>query len=116
MYGGGRFFFFKQKTAYEMVNHTRLDCSLGAAAGMRHGVALAIHHCSHRSAFGALLVDQPLMQNVLADLAIESEAATIGAMRLARSYDEAIAGDDSAQEFKRQANAVLKYWTCKRAP
>ncbi len=103
-------------TIIEMVNHTRLDCSLGAAAGMRHGVALAIHHCSHRSAFGALLVDQPLMQNVLADLAIESEAATISAMRLARSYDEAIAGDDTAQEFKRLANAVLKYWTCKRAP
>src|SRR3954453_12097127 len=103
-------------TIIEMVNHTRLDCSLGAAAGMRHGVALAIHHCSHRSAFGALLVDQPLMQNVLADLAIESEAATIGAMRLARSYDEAIAGDDAAQEFKRLANAVLKYWICKRAP
>src|SRR3954453_13336848 len=102
-------------TIIEMVNHTRLHCSLGAAAGMRHGVALAIHHCSHRSAFGALLVDQPLMQNVLADLAIESEAATIGAMRLARSYDEAIAGDDAAQEFKRLANAVLKYWTSKRA-
>jgi putative acyl-CoA dehydrogenase len=103
-------------TIIEMVNHTRLDCSLGGAAGMRHGVAQAIHHCSHRSAFGKLLVDQPLMQNVLADLAIESEAATIGAMRLARAYDEAIGGDESAQEFKRIANAVLKYWICKRAP
>src|SRR3954454_4782732 len=103
-------------TIIEMVNHTRLDCSLGAAAGMRHGVALAIHHCTYRSAFCNLLIDQPLMQNVLADLAIESEAATISAMRLARAYDEAIAGDESAQEFKRISNAVLKYWICKRAP
>ncbi len=103
-------------TIIEMVNHTRLDCSLGGAAGMRHGVVQAIHHCTYRSAFGKLLIDQPLMQNVLADLAIESEAATISAMRLARAYDEAIAGDESAQEFKRLANAVLKYWICKRAP
>jgi putative acyl-CoA dehydrogenase len=103
-------------TIIEMVNHTRLDCSLGGAAGMRHGVAQAIHHCTHRSAFGKLLIDQPLMQNVLADLAIESEAATISSMRLARAYDEAIAGDESAQELKRLANAVLKYWICKRAP
>jgi putative acyl-CoA dehydrogenase len=103
-------------TIIEMVNHTRLDCSLGGAAGMRHGVAQAIHHCSHRSAFGKLLIEQPLMQNVLADLAIESEAATISSMRLARSYDEAIAGDEAAQELKRLANAVLKYWICKRAP
>jgi len=83
---------------------------------MRHGTAQAIHHCTHRSAFGKLLIDQPLMQNVLADLAIESEAATVSAMRLARAYDEAIGGDESAQEFKRIANAVLKYWICKRAP
>ena len=68
-------------TIIEMVNHTRLDCSLGGAAGMRQGVAQAIHHCSYRSAFGRLLVDQPLMRNVLADLAIESEAATISSMR-----------------------------------
>jgi putative acyl-CoA dehydrogenase len=103
-------------TIIEMVNHTRLDCSLGSAAGMRHGVAQAIHHAKHRSAFGNLLVAQPLMQNVLADLAIESEAATIGAMRLARAYDEAIAGDEHSEQFKRLANAVLKYWICKRAP
>jgi putative acyl-CoA dehydrogenase len=103
-------------TIIEMVNHTRLDCSLGGAAGMRHGVALAIHHCSHRSAFGKLLTEQPLMRNVLADLAVESEAATIGAMRLARAYDEAIDGSEQAQEFKRISNAVLKYWICKRAP
>ena len=103
-------------TIIEMVNHTRLDCCLGGAAGMRHGPAQALHHCSYRSAFGKLLVDQPLMRNVLADLAIESEAATVAALRLARAYDEAIAGNHDAQEFKRIANAVLKYWICKRAP
>ena len=100
----------------EMVNHTRLDCVLGGAGAMRAGVAQAIHHCSQRAAFGKLLVEQPLMQNVLADLAIESEAATIAAMRLARSYDEASDGDTDAVEFRRLANAVLKYWLNKRAP
>ena len=103
-------------TIIEMVNHTRLDCAIGAAAGMRAGVAQAIHHCSQRAAFGRLLTDQPLMQNVLADLAIESEAATISALRLARAYDESAAGDVEAQDFKRVANAVIKYWTTKRAP
>jgi putative acyl-CoA dehydrogenase len=116
-------------TIIEMVNHTRLDCILGSAAGMRRAVAQAIHHCSHRSAFGRPLAEQPLMRNVLADLAVESEAATIGAMRLARAYDEATpapggasasgpgpAGSQEAQDFRRLATAVLKYWTCKRAP
>jgi len=103
-------------TIIEMVNHTRLDCVGGGATGLRAGTAMAIHHCRERSAFGRLLVEQPLMQNVLADLAVESEAATIGAMRLARSYDESIAGDEAATDFKRVANAVLKYWVCKRAP
>jgi putative acyl-CoA dehydrogenase len=103
------------RTIIEMVNHTRLDCVLGGATGMRAGVAQAIHHASHRSVFGRELIDQPLMRNVLADLAVESEAATIGALRLARAYDEAIAGDTDAQNFKRVANAVLKYWVCKRA-
>ncbi|HET8565323.1 MAG TPA: acyl-CoA dehydrogenase family protein [Solirubrobacterales bacterium] len=103
------------RTIIEMVNHTRLDCVLGGATGMRVGVAQAIHHASHRSVFGRELVEQPLMRNVLADLAIESEAATIGALRLARAYDEAIAGDENAQNFRRIANAVLKYWVCKRA-
>jgi putative acyl-CoA dehydrogenase len=116
-------------TIIEMVNHTRLDCALGSAAGMRWGTAAAIHHCAHRAAFGKELVDQPLMQNVLADLAIESEAATISAMRLARAYDESApmpadssasrpgsAGSEEAREFKRIANAVLKYWICKRGP
>ena len=92
-----------------MVNHTRLDCLLGSAASMRVGVSQAVHHARHRSAFGALLADQPLMQNVLADLAIESEAATATAFRIARAYDEG----DSA--FRRFATAVEKYWVCKRA-
>jgi putative acyl-CoA dehydrogenase len=104
------------RTIIEMVNHTRLDCVMGGATGMRAGVAQAIHHASHRSTFGRELVEQPLMQNVLADLAVESEAATIAAMRLARAYDESIAGDEGATHLKRIANAVLKYWICKRAP
>jgi putative acyl-CoA dehydrogenase len=103
------------RTIIEMVNHTRLDCVLGGATGMRAGVAQAIHHAAHRSVFGRELVKQPLMRNVLADLAIESEAATVSALRLARAYDEALAGDTDAQNLKRIANAVLKYWICKRA-
>jgi putative acyl-CoA dehydrogenase len=109
-------------TIIEMVGHTRLDCVIGAAAGMRAGVVNATHHAAHRSAFGKTLIDQPLMRNVLADLCIESEAATVLAMRLARAYDEASAdareGEDGsdAQLFKRLATAVGKYWTCKRAP
>jgi putative acyl-CoA dehydrogenase len=108
-------------TIIEMVNHTRLDCALGASAGMRVGVAHAIHHSSHRATFGKTLIDWPLMQNVLADLAIESEAATISAMRLARAFDEAHAaggggGAAQAQRFRRLATPVVKYWVCKRAP
>jgi putative acyl-CoA dehydrogenase len=109
-------------TIIEMVGHTRLDCVMGAAAGMRVGVVNATHHTAHRSAFGKHLIDQPLMRNVLADLCVESEASTALAMRLARAYDEAHAdaqaGEDStdAQLFKRLATAVGKYWTCKRAP
>ena len=105
-------------TIIEMVGHTRLDCVIGTAAGMRVGVARATHHAAHRSAFGKRLIEQPLMRNVLADLCIESEATTALAMRLARAYDEAGAdGEDSeSQLFKRLATAVSKYWTCKRAP
>ncbi|MCW3032220.1 MAG: putative acyl-CoA dehydrogenase [Solirubrobacteraceae bacterium] len=109
-------------TIIEMVGHTRLDCVIGSAAGMRSGVVGATHHTAHRSAFGKLLSDQPLMRNVLADLCVESEATTALAMRLARAYDEARedadAGEDTsdAQLFKRLATAVGKYWTCKRAP
>src|SRR5918996_200121 len=83
---------------------------------MRWGLAQAVPPARHRSAFGKLLAEQPLMKNVLADLAVESEAATIAAMRLARSYDEALAGDAEAVEFRRLSNAVLKYWLNKRAP
>jgi putative acyl-CoA dehydrogenase len=103
-------------TIIEMVNHTRLDCVTGSTSGMRAGVAQASWHAAHRSAFGKLLAEQPLMQNVLADLCVESEAATISALRLARSYDEVAAGDDDAHRFRRLANAVLKYWICKRGP
>jgi putative acyl-CoA dehydrogenase len=102
-------------TIIEMVNHTRLDCTIGSATGMRHGVALATHHAAYRSAFGKLLIDQPLMRNVLADLCIESEAATVTAMRLARAYDQADE-DEHEATFKRLATAVSKYWICKRAP
>ena len=104
------------RTIIEMVNHTRLDCALGSAAGMRAGLVEAIHHAENRATFGKLLVDHPLMRNVLADLCVESEAATIAALRLARSYDESIAGDEQAEAFKRIANPVLKYWICKREP
>jgi putative acyl-CoA dehydrogenase len=98
------------RTIIEMVVHTRLDCVLGSTALMRQAVAEATHHAAHRSAFGRLLADQPLMRNVLADLCVESEAATLTALRLARAFDE---GDDS---FRRIATAVAKYWVCKRAP
>jgi putative acyl-CoA dehydrogenase len=109
-------------TIIEMVGHTRLDCVIGAAAGMRAAVVNATHHTAHRSAFGKLLIDQPLMRNVLADLCVESEATTALAMRLARAYDEAHADadagidDSDAQLFKRLATAVGKYWACKRTP
>jgi putative acyl-CoA dehydrogenase len=102
-------------TIIEMVNHTRLDCVIGTAAGMRAAVAQATWHAAHRSTFGKRLAEQPLMVNVLADLAIESEAATAVALRLARAYDEA-PGDPGADAFKRLATAVAKYHVCKRAP
>jgi putative acyl-CoA dehydrogenase len=109
-------------TIIEMVGHTRLDCVIGAAAGMRAAVVQATHHAAHRTAFGKTLIDQPLMGNVLADLCLESEAATALTMRLARAYDEAGndaregVDDSDAQLFKRVATAVGKYWACKRAP
>ena len=91
-------------TIIEMVTHTRLDCVIGSAAGMRRGVAEAVWHARHRSAFGAPLVEQPLMVNVLADLALESEAATATALRLARAYDE---GDDGAPPLRHRGAEVL---------
>jgi putative acyl-CoA dehydrogenase len=97
-------------TIIEMVGHTRLDCIIGSAANMRAGVAQAAWHTSHRSAFGKLLSEQPLMRNVLADLAIESEAATALALRLARAYDE------GEVALRRLGTAVGKFWVCKRTP
>ncbi|MBC6462992.1 isovaleryl-CoA dehydrogenase [Actinomadura sp. HBU206391] len=104
------------RTIIEMVNMTRLDCVIGAAGGMRHGVVEAVHHASHRRAFGRYLVEQPLMRNVLADLAVESEAATVLMTRLAGATDRSVRGDDTESAFKRLALAVGKYWVCKRAP
>ena len=98
------------RTILEMVNHTRLDCVLGSTALMRRAVAEATHHAAHREAFGHLRGGQPLMQNVLADLCVESEAATVTALRLARAYDEADG------PFRRIATAVAKFWICKRTP
>jgi putative acyl-CoA dehydrogenase len=97
-------------TIIEMVVHTRLDCVLGSTALVRRAVAEATHHAAHRAAFGRLLSEQPLMQNVLADLCLDSEAATATAMRLARAFDE---GDHA---FRRLATAVAKFWVCKSAP
>jgi putative acyl-CoA dehydrogenase len=99
----------------EMVNHTRLDCVVGSAALMRQAVAQATHHAAHRSAFGRRLADQPLMTNVLADLAVESEAATMLAMRVAGAFDRAPDNPADAA-LRRLATAVAKYWVCKRAP
>lgn len=96
------------RTILDMVAATRLDCILGSASTMRAALVRAVHHARHRSAFGALLVDQPLMQNVLADLALEVEAATTLALRLAHAVDE---GDTA---LSRLGVAVGKYWVCKR--
>jgi putative acyl-CoA dehydrogenase len=101
------------RTIIDMVNHTRLDCVIGSASLMRQAVAQALHHTAHRSAFGKLLSDQPLMVNVLADLAIESEAATLLMMRLAGAFDRA--SDPQEAHFRRLAAAVAKFWVCKRA-
>jgi putative acyl-CoA dehydrogenase len=103
-------------TILDMVNATRLDCVLAAATGLRLGVLHAAHHASHRAAFGKTLTDQPLMANVLADLAIESEAATLVAMRLAKAADRAANGDDEEKAFRRLGLAVTKYHVCKLAP
>ncbi|NLD76627.1 MAG: DNA alkylation response protein [Acidimicrobiales bacterium] len=97
-------------TILAMVNHTRLDCIIGVTGQMRAGLSQAIHHARHRAAFDKPLIDQPLMRNVLADLAVESEAATTLMTRLAGAYDR----DEAA--FSRIATAVGKYWVCKRAP
>jgi putative acyl-CoA dehydrogenase len=96
------------RTIIDMVGATRLDCVLGSASTMRDAVARAVHHARHRSAFGALLVDQPLMRNVLADLALEAEAATVLGLRLAHAFD---AGET---DVARLGVALGKFWVCKR--
>ncbi|GAA4846435.1 acyl-CoA dehydrogenase family protein [Luteimicrobium xylanilyticum] len=107
------------RTIIEMVARTREDCVHGTAAGMRQGVAEALWHARHRTAFGARLVDQPAMTAVLADLALESEAATLTSLRLAAAFDDVTTGDGdgaAARGFSRLATAVAKYWVCKRGP
>ena len=101
-------------TIIEMGNYTRLDCALGSTGLLRQAVAQAVHHAAHRSAFQKRLIDQKLMTNVLADLAVESEAATALVMRLARAYDR----QDDPQEtaFRRLITPAAKYWVCKRGP
>jgi len=101
------------RTIIDMVNHTRLDCVIGSASLMRQAVAQATHHAAHRSAFGKLLSQQPLMVNVLADLAVESEATTVLMMRLAGAFDRD--ADPAEAHFRRIGVAVAKFWTTKRA-
>ncbi|HLW53564.1 MAG TPA: acyl-CoA dehydrogenase family protein [Candidatus Angelobacter sp.] len=102
-------------TIIEMVQHTRLDCAIAAAGLMRQAQVQALHHARHRRAFGKLLIEQPLMRNVLADLAIESEAATLLVLRLGRSFDGRET-DPFERAFSRVATAISKYWLCKRVP
>jgi putative acyl-CoA dehydrogenase len=102
-------------TIIEMVRHTRLDTSLGAAAMIRHATAQAINHADGRAAFGKRLIEQPLMLNVLADLALESEAATALALRVARTFDQA-ASDEAEEKLGRLLTPIAKYWLCKRSP
>jgi putative acyl-CoA dehydrogenase len=102
-------------TIIEMVNHTRLDCAVASAGLMRQALAQAVHHARYRRAFGKPLIEQPLMRNVLADLALESEAATLLAMRVARAFDARVT-DSRERAFCRVATAITKYWLCKRSP
>jgi putative acyl-CoA dehydrogenase len=102
-------------TILKMVTMTRFDCMVGSSAGMRQAVAQALHHCAYRFAFGKRLAEQPLMQNVLADLVIEHEAALALTMRIGRALD---AGSENEHEkmLVRVGTAVGKYWICKRTP
>ena len=101
-------------TIIEMVAMTRFDCMIGSSAGMRMAVSQAIDHCRQRKAFGAFLIDQPLMTAVLADLAIEAEAALTLTMRIARALDHRDDGHEDA--LVRLGSAIGKYWICKRTP
>ena len=98
----------------EMVALTRFDCMIGSSAGMRQAMVQILHHCQHRKAFGKTLIDQPLMQNVLADLSLESEAAVALTMRMARAMDNP--DDEQEQLLLRIGTAIGKYWICKRTP
>ena len=102
-------------TILKMVSMTRFDCMIGSASGMRQAAAQALHHCAQRSAFGKRLSEQPLMQNVLADLVIENEAALAMTMRMARALDR-MENDPSERLLMRMGTAVGKYWICKRTP
>jgi len=104
------------RTIVEMVNLTRLDCVIGTATGMRTGAVQAVHHARHRAAFGRRLADHDLMRNVLADLVVESEAATSVMMRLAGANDRAVGGDQDEAALRRIGLAVTKYHVCKRGP
>lgn len=100
-------------TIIEMANYTRLDCVIGSAGLMRHALVQAIHHARHRSAFGRRLAEQPLMQNVLADLALESEAATLLMLRLAAAFEAP--SDPLERAWRRIVTPAAKFWICKRA-
>ncbi len=100
-------------TIIEMGNYTRLDCAVGSSGLMRQALAQALHHARHRTVFQKKLIDQPLMENVLADLAVESEAATVLSMRLARAYDE---DDALSLAYRRVVTPAAKFWICKRTP
>jgi putative acyl-CoA dehydrogenase len=102
------------QTIIEMVHHTRLDCAIASAALMRQAAVQAMHYARNRRAFGKLLSEQPLMQNVLADLIVESEAATLLMVRLAKAFDSR-ASDERERGFARVVAAIAKYWLCKRA-
>jgi putative acyl-CoA dehydrogenase len=103
------------KTMMDMVTLTRLDCALASSGIMRAGLAEAVHHARHRQVFGEKLIDQPLMQRVLADMALDVAAATALSFRLARAFDEA-AVDRGEASFARAMTPVVKYWVCKIAP
>lgn len=102
------------RTIVAMVHHTRLDAGCAPVGMMRQALTRAVHHVRHRKAFGKLLVDQPLMRNVLADIALDLEGCTAMAFRVARSFDES--ADEDQARFGRLATAVNKYWTNKRCP
>ena len=101
------------QTIMEMVRHTRLDAAVVCAGMMRQGAVQAVHHAAHRSAFGKALIDQPLMKAVLADLVLESEAATALVMRVARSFD---GETEEERAFARISSAIAKFWITKRLP